>query len=611
MGAMIGTHLVRALARPLTLAVSMLMAFAGMTTLAQGGSPPTFIQQLGGPDHAQIYPSGLETSPDGSLIVADTGNDQIEKFKADGTPLWRVGGYGNGVNQFYEPRDVGVDSSGNVYVVDSRNNRVVKLDTNGNWVMSWVAPVGDNFSNPLGITVSNDLVYLTDTGKNEVRVFDSSGNPLKVVKGGTLGTQCYFTGPRDAAADSAGNVYVVAYAQNRIVKFDSSGNCLIGWGGTGTTNGKFKAPYGVAIAVDPVFGAEEVYVADANNNRVQEFTESGVYLTQLGMPGTGPGQFSFMRRVAVAKDGSGDVWGADFWAWRVERFARTPTGYTYAQTIGTPLPAATDTAVFHEPRGISFEADGTVDVMDTVHHRFVRMTPQGHILNMCGTRGSGLDQYNWPRGIGVDPVTGNIWAVDTKDQRIEIIQPSCAGVTKFGTPGSGTGQFNWPYSIAIRASDGTAWIADTWNHRVVVYNIASRTQVASFGGKGGGIGRFLFPSGIAIDPINGHVLVADANNNRIVELSDSGGGSGITWVRIYNPGLLGPQGVAADSKGHIIVADTGHNQVMIINPDGTLATKFTASDGFFAPQIIAVDSSDQIYVADTYNDRVMKYGPFT
>src|SRR5205814_2016835 len=168
--------------------------------------------------------------------------------------------------------------------------------------------------------------------------------------------------------------------------------------------------------------------------------------------------------------------------------------------------------------------------------------------------------------------------------------------------------FNWPYSIAIRASDGTAWIADTWNHRVVVYNVSTKQPVATYGGKGGGLGRFLYPSGIAISPVNGHIFVADTNSNRIVELSDSGGGNGITWVRAYYPGLSSPQGVAVDSKGHIIVADAGHNQVVIVNADGTVATKFDG--GFYAPQNVAVDASDQIYVADTYNDRVMKYAAF-
>src|SRR5205814_6681194 len=213
---------------------------------------------------------------------------QVEKFAADGSQLWRVGTYGAGVNQFYEPRDVGVDSAGTVYGVDSRNNRVVKLDPNGNWLASWIAPVGDNFSNPLGVTVNNDKVYMTDTGKNEVRIEDLSGNQLQIVKG-VVSTPCYFTGPRDAAADSAGNVYVVAYSQNKIVKFDSAGNCLFGWGGTGTANGQFKAPYGVAIAFDPIYGTEEVYVADANNNRIQEFTEAGAFLTKFGSAGTGSG----------------------------------------------------------------------------------------------------------------------------------------------------------------------------------------------------------------------------------------------------------------------------------------------------------------------------------
>ena len=61
-----------------------------------------------------------------------------------------------------------------------------------------------------------------------------------------------------------------------------------------------------------------------------------------------------MRRVALAKDGTGNVWAADLWGNRIERWDRNATGFTYNRTIGAVMPEPTDDAVFHEPRGMAF-----------------------------------------------------------------------------------------------------------------------------------------------------------------------------------------------------------------------------------------------------------------
>lgn len=574
---------------------------------SDSGSPPAFLQQLGGPNHALIYPSGLDIAPDGTIVVADTGNDLIHKFAPDGTQLWVVGDDGSGIGQFDDPRDIAIDSSGNIFVADTHNSRVVELDPNGNWITSWTGPTGSLINFELGVSYKNGKIYVADTGHQAAKVFDTSGNLLLNFSGSGA---CAFTHPRDAQADSAGNIYVVAYDQNKIAKFDSAGNCIGSFGATGTGPGQLRAPYGVEVAVDPVVGTEMVYVADANNNRVEEFSTDGTYYATIGGQGsaTTPGTFSFMRRVAVAKDGSGDVWGADLWGWRIERFARTTSGYTYSQTVGVPLAADTSTNVFEQPRGIAFEAGGTIDVADTVHHRIVRMSPSGAIVSTCGVRGPNLDQYNWPRGVAIDPTTGHLWVADTKQYRIQVIDPTtCHGITKFGTSGKGPTNFDWPYSLAIRNSDRTVWIADTYNSRIKVYNADTYALISTWGYPGSTTNALQHPSGIAISPVNGHVFIADSLNNRIMELTDAGGGVSPSFVKAYT-GLHGPQGVAVDPTGKIVVADTDANQVVILNSDGTTSSSFTASDGMDEPDNVAVDATGNIYVADTYDDRILEYG---
>ena len=77
--------------------------------------------------------------------------------------------------------------------------------------------------------------------------------------------------------DSAGNVYVADADNNRIQKFTKEGVFLAKWGTYGTGDGQFYDPKGVAVD-----SAGNVYVADAYNNRIQKFTEDGVFLTKWG-----------------------------------------------------------------------------------------------------------------------------------------------------------------------------------------------------------------------------------------------------------------------------------------------------------------------------------------
>lgn len=589
-----------------------LVASTGPARAGSSGTTPTFVRNIGGPLHADVYPSGVEVAPDGTLVVADTGNDVIRKYSAvDGHQIWHVGTQGSGVDQFSEPRDVGIDASGNIYVADAMNRRIVVLGPDGSWITTFTGPPGDLMGTPMGATVSGSKLYVADAGVNVIRVFDLAGNQtLKVVP--VAG--CVLTGIRDADADAAGNIYGASYAANKIVKFSPNGaTCMKVWGTKGSLPGQFKSPYGVRIAFDPVANVQQVYVADSNNQRVQVFTLLGKLVPggSIGVPGEPdqPGTHTQLRRVAVAADG--DLWTADLWGWRLQRFDRTSTGWVLPsppETIGTPLPAPTDTHVFHEVRGLSV-SDGVIAAADVVHHRAVLMsTTTGALLGSCGQRGSTLGSFNWPRGVAWDELTGQLWVADTKQYRIQVIDPStCEGIDKMGTKGSGFDQFNWVYALAIRQSDRLAVVADGKNGRIKVYDVATRMPLAVYGTKGGGVGRFRDPQGISVDPVTGHVYVADTGNNRIVELSVSSSGA-VSWVRVYTGGFLGPQGVAADTNGRIYVADSGNDRVAVVSKQTGLVTgTFDGPDGMDSPGAVTVDAAGDVYISDTYNDRIEKF----
>jgi len=492
----------------------------------------------------------------------------------------------------------------------------VKLSPSGSWLSTYGGVTGNLINFPMGATITANKLYLADTGRKKVRVLDVTSGWTEVrdviadPDGGLYpDSGCRnLKGIRDADADAAGNVYVTGYLTNDIAKFDAAGDC-VDWGTTGTGPGQFRTPYGVRTMIDPVLGQEVLLVADGLNYRVQEFSLTGTYLTEFGVAGDPdtPGTVTTMRRVAVAKDGSGAAWIADLWGMRVERYTRDGSGFHYAQTIGAPLPPEDDTHVFHEPRQVAVGTDGIVNITDTVHHRFVRMNSTGHIVGICGERasdGAELGKYNWPRGLAIDNVTGQIWVADTKQNRIQIVQPDCTGLEYIGDYYSGTGanQFYWPYGVAIRQSDRKAFVADTENHRIKAYDVATRTGLGIYGTKGSGFSQFKRPTGIAVSPVDGHIFVAEMDNNRVKEMSST---DGVNFTTVRNiTGFSGPEGVAIDAEGRIYVADSGNDRIVILDANRVEIATLTGMDH---PATVGLGPDGKIYVSDTYHDVVKVY----
>ncbi len=587
--------------RTVAAAVAVLIACLAAVPAVANAAPATLSQEavLGGPGHAQLYASGLETYKR-SIIVADTGNNQIASFTSSGVQRWRVGSFGNQAGMFSNPRDVGVDAAGRIYVADTGNRRIVKLSPEGAWLGSWKGPVGDPIATPMGVTVRQDLVYVADAAAKVVRVFDTGGTQLRVIRSSG---ECVMAPLRDADADTRGNVYVANYTANNVLKFSADGECLASWGVKGSTPGAFKNPYGIRLGPDPVLGTQTVYVADSNNQRIQEFRRDGTHVASIGRPGKypEPGTFDSLRRVAVTREG--DVWGADLWQGRLERFDRSAGGYDYARTIGTgPAPLERD-HVFNEVRGVETAEDGTLWATDSVNQRIVRLRDDGAILGACGARGWGIGEFNWPRDVAVDPQSGTLWVADTKQSRLQVLRPDCGGVAILSSFGNGPANMNWPHSIEIRGSDGIAIVADTNNHRLSFWDVATRRHVAVY--DGGSQNSFERPRGVWVDDRTGHVWVADSVHNRVVELAVTPGADDVTWLRSVDCGcLLRPEGVATDERGHIFVADTGHDRLVELDPKGELVA---AVGGAEAPSSVTVGADGRVYLSDTYHDRILVF----
>lgn len=227
---------------------------------------------------ASDFAVGLGMASSGTLYVADPGGNGVYDIDSSGSLAILAGGINhagpgtggfadgtggaNGSAKFNGPVGVAVDSSGTVYVGDTDNNRVRKIDTLGN--------------------------VTTLAGNGQGGREDGTGGP-----GGTA----EFLEPTGVAVDASGNVYVADTGNGRICKIDTSGNVttVAGAGvngprapinqqggyadGTGGSNGtaKFLAPSALAIASDGT-----IYVADTGNNRVRKIDTAGNVTTLAG-----------------------------------------------------------------------------------------------------------------------------------------------------------------------------------------------------------------------------------------------------------------------------------------------------------------------------------------
>jgi hypothetical protein len=148
-------------------------------------------------------------------------------------------------------------------------------------------------------------------------------------------------------------------------------------------------------------------------------------------------------------------------------------------------------------------------------------------------------------------------------------------------------------------------VADSGNHRIQAFN-SQGNFISAFGSQGGGDGQFNNPQGIAVDGM-GNIIVADSGNNRLQVFHFDG--TNFNFLRSISAGFNGPTGLAAEGD-HIIVADTGNSVIKVLNTQGDLIDQYIApTDGragtFYQPHGVAVDHEGNIIVADTENKRVV------
>ena len=250
---------------------------------------------------------------------------------------------------------------------------------------------------------SNGNIYVVSFGGNKVVKLDANGRFLMMIGGGRGPGK--LNKPQSVALDSKGNIYVSDFGNNRVVKFSPEAVFLNEFGVIGLGDGELVGPEGLALDSN-----DNVYVADSGNNRVQKFDPTGSFLMKFGSKGEREGQF--VGPSAIAVKGDGHILVSDFGNDRIQEF---DSSGNYLREFGRNI--------LTNPRGLD------VDVYDNVYvatndgyiHRFSPSYEHNLSLNSWLIKGEERS-FMVPSDVAVDK-SGFLYVADYEKFSLEVFIP--------------------------------------------------------------------------------------------------------------------------------------------------------------------------------------------
>jgi len=531
----------------------------------------------------------------------------------------------NGTINF--PTGLALDISNNLFIADSGNNRIAKVGTNG--IITTVAGSpsssggysGDGFTatfaqlyNPTGVSVdSSNNLYIADSGNNRIRMVKRgtittvAGNGSSGYSGdGGLATSAKINFPNGVSVDAARNLYIVDSGNHCVRKMGTNniittvaGNGVAGYSGDGgaATNANLANPQNVTV---DLFG--NLLIADFGNNRIRQVGTNGIIMTVAGRnlnDGDAATNATINFALGTAFDSIGNLYIADV---HNNRIRKVDTNGIITTVAGNGVPAysgdgdAATNASLNQPYGVALDVVGNLFIADAFNQRIRKVDTNGIISTVAGISsygysgdgGAATNAKLWrPYDVAVDS-SGNILIADWANSRIRKVDSNSIISTVVGTqyPGfSGDGGMSTNASIAN-------------------------------------------PSAIYLDSL-GNLLIADLSNGRIRKVDTNSiintiaGNGGFAFSgdggAATNASLHAPWAVTADSIGNIFIADYYNQRIRKVSTNGIITTvagngiQGFAGDGgsgnnanFSYPRGISADVAGNVYISDTYNNRIRK-----
>ena len=634
----------------------------------------------GGPaSKAQLSePEAVAVDGTGNLYIADSANQRIRRVDATtgtistiaGSGHWDYGGDGGPATEAHlrHPRGVAVDGDGNLYISDSGNHCIRKVDA-ATGTISTIAGTGEwgysgdggpatraQLGEPIGVAVDGDgNVYIADVNNQRIRRVDAATGTISTVAGtgewdysgdGGPATQAQLANPHGVALDGDDHLYIADINNNRIRRVDAFTGTISTIAGTGewdyggdgglASSARFRSPFGLAVG-----GDGNVYVSDHENRRIRVLQPiSGLALSTPTSTQNLSDYFAGFDAVRYQVESSGGV---------VETVSVTGSELTVAALMAGQG-AITITAVGSDgtraTRTISVSVDEAVLALS---YTIDTLAGYSHVLD------GGLATRAWlesPRGVAVDAI-GNLYIADHGHHRIRKVDAATGTISTIA--GTGEGGYSGDGGPAIEAlladpvgvvvdGDGNVYIADANNHSIRRVDATTGTisTIAGTGerGYGGDAGpatqaQLRFPSGVAVDGA-GNLYIADQEDKRIRRVDAATGtintiaGTG-DWGYSGDGGpatqaeFADPFAVTVDGAGNVYISDLRAYCIRKVDAaTGTIST--IAGNGRWGyggdggpaieaqlsePRGVAVDAMGNVYVADYWNHRVRKVDAVT
>ena len=588
------------------------------------------------------FPMAVAADAVGNVYVADGENHRIRKINGDGTITTYAGtgqrGYAGDSGSATEaqlayPAGVAVDAAGNVYVADSWNHRVRRIDSAGTITTYagsgtlgfWgdgAAAARSGLAYPSGVAAdAAGNVYVADNWNHRIRRIDPSGAISTVAGRGDDGdggdggpaAEASLAYPVAVGADRGGNIYAISYSfetNNHRVRRISASGVISAFAGTGEEGyegdrgpaAEARLAYPTGVAAD---ANGNVYVADARNALVRVVRAGVGFSVPLGTSGESVA-------LVVASEGVLTLRGQPLVAGaRVE----SSRGNAYSLAAGTDgavsaeyLPERQRVLVRGTGVDLTRQEDGTWRIGDTLAENGHRHSVGGreYVLELLEGRW-GLAEYAIETVAGNTSVTDGVAATDVTLENVS--------------------------GVAVDAI-GNIYVAERLRRRIrridlsgVITTIAG-TGEWGFSGDGGPAieARLGLPSGVAVDR-TGRVYVADDANIRVRRIDVAGvittiagtgdlGFSGDGGPAI-EADLVGVQDVATDTRGNVYVAT--HRRIRKIDTSGVITTIAgtgqdgdprdrgpAAEAGLSSNLAVAADAEGNVYIADTGDHRVRR-----
>jgi len=570
--------------------------------LAVDGAGNLFIADLGNGRIRKLSVNGtIQTVAGGGLIPAVTNGDN--------NPALSV--------QFIQPRNIALDAAGTLYISDFGANRVYRMSAGGNlttfagtgnagYTGDGASAVLAQLKAPAGLasdTLGN--VYICDSGNNRIRkvnrgviatAFTIAGptgiainlsSTLYIAAAGYFGTQFRSIAgvpfPQDVALDASGNAYATAGQEVRKITADGKVAVIAGSAASGyfggdngpATSARLHAPTG--IAVDEL---GNWYIADSLNNRIRKITSGGGISTiagvsEAGFSGDG-GQATLARLSGprgVALDSQHNLYVVDTGNNRIRKI--TPAGIISTAAGG-----------FNAPEYLIVTSDGSFYVADAGNNRVVKVLPSGSTTIVA--------QVLKPSSLAIDS-SGNVLVSELT--RVSKISP--AGIATTVLDG-----LNMPRGLAL-TQEGDLLIAEMGSHRILritppgILSAIAGTGVAGPLGDGGlaSSAQLNAPADLMVD-LSGKIWLADSGNNRIRTLTPDLVGSILGGATVVNAASVA---IGAIAPGEIVSIfgsgfDPATAQVFFESKPATLFYAGATQLNVLVPSDLAPDSNAEILI---------------